>query len=295
MDWSDLRLVLAICRSGTLSGAARILNVNHSTVFRRINAIERDLGVRLFDRQPNGYVMTEAGESVERTASRIEDEVQDLSRDLLGRDLRLEGNLRITATEGMAIRVLPPLLGPFCSEHPDIRVDLVTTSDTLQLSRREADVAVRVTRKPPDNLIGRRICPFRFAVYASNAYKSKHGNEALENHRWVLTEESFEQLPTSLWKTRDRSRALIAFTSNNVMATVAAVGCGLGVAPLPCFLGDEDRRLVRMSEPIDRLTMDLWILTHPDLRSTARVKALMRHLGDSLAGHAARFAGDAPL
>lgn len=280
MDWNDLKLVLAICRAGTLSGAARALGVNHSTVFRRINAIERDLDVRLFDRQASGYVMTEAGEAVLRAAQSIDDQVHDLTRELLGRDLRLEGRLRITSPEGVAVRILTPLLGAFCAEHPGIRLDLISTSDPLELSRREADIAVRVTPKPPDNLIGRRICEFRFALYASRAYLKKHGGADLEDHLWVLTEESFEQLPPQLWKKRNRSAANVVFTSTSVMLTLEAVKLGIGVAPLPCFLGDEERGLVRMSEPLDELTMDLWILTHPDLRNTARVKALMRFLVD---------------
>jgi DNA-binding transcriptional LysR family regulator len=265
-----------------------MLGVNHSTVFRRINAIERDLEVRLFDRQADGYVMTEAGEAVQRAAQSIEDHVHDLTRELLGRDLRLEGRLRITSPEGVAIRVLTPLLGAFCAEHPGIQIDLNVTSDLLRLSRREADVAVRVTRKPPDNLIGRRICRFRFALYASRAYLENHGDADLQDHRWILTEESFEQLPPQLWK-KNRGAVRIVFTSNSAMVTVAAVKRGLGVAPLPCFLGDQEQGLVRMSPPLDAPTMDLWILTHPDLRNTARVKALMHYLVAELEKRKTRF------
>ena len=289
MDWNDLKLVLAICRTGTLSGAARALGVNHSTVFRRINAIEKDLDVRLFDRQPNGYVMTEAGEAVQRAAEEVDDRIHDLTRGLLGRDLRLEGKLRITSPEGVAVRVLTPLLGAFSDEHPGIEIDLNTTSDPLRLSRREADVAVRVTRKPPDDLIGRRVCKFRFALYASRGYLTRHRDADLEDYRWILTEESFDQLPAQLWKKKDRSAARILFTSNNVMVTVAAVKSGLGVAPLPCFLGDGERGLIRVGDPLEALTMDLWILTHPDLRNTARVKALVSYLSDALAEQKARF------
>jgi DNA-binding transcriptional LysR family regulator len=265
-----------------------MLGVNHSTVFRRINAIERDLEVRLFDRQPDGYVMTEAGEAVQRAAQGIEDHVHDLTRELLGRDLRLEGRLRITSPEGVAIRVLTPLLEAFCAEHPGIQIDLNITSDLLRLSRREADVAVRVTRKPPDNLIGRRICRFRFALYASRAYLETHGDADLQDHRWILTEESFEQLPPQLWK-KNRGAVRIVFTSNSAMVTVAAVERGLGIAPLPCFLGDQEQGLVRMSAPLDAPTMNLWILTHPDLRNTARVKALMHYLAEALEKQKTRF------
>jgi DNA-binding transcriptional LysR family regulator len=294
MRWNDLSLVLAICRTGSLSGAARTLGVTHSTVFRRINAIEKSLDVRLFDRQPNGYVMTEAGEAVQRAAERIDEQVDALTRELLGRDLRLRGPLRVTSPEGLALKILGPALGSFCSKHTGIQMDLIITSDALRLSRREADLAVRVTRKPPENLIGRRICKFRFAMYASRAYLKGNEDTALEDHQWILTDDGFEQLPPSIWKKKDRSSAQIVFTSNNVMATVDAAKQGLGVAPLPCFLGDAEDGLVRVIGPPEALTMDLWVLTHPDLRNTARVKALMTFLIEALEAKKSAIEGAPP-
>lgn len=291
MDWSDLRLVLAICRTGSLSGAARTLGVAHSTVFRRINTIEKQLDVRLFDRQPQGYVMTEAGEAVQRAAERIDEQVDGLNRELLGRDLRLQGPLRVTSPEGLALKVLGPKLSAFCAEHPGIYMDLKITSDALRLSRREADIAVRVTRKPPDNLIGRRICKFRWAMYASRAYAKTNRDTALEDHAWILTDDGFEQLPAAIWKKKERSAAHIVFSSNNVMATIGATKTSLGVAPLPCFLGDSEAGLVRVAEPIEALTMDLWVLTHPDLRNTARIKALMSYLVETLEAEKSSFEG----
>lgn len=291
MPWNDLRLVLAICRSGTLSGAARLLDVNHSTVFRRINAIEKRLNVRLFDRQPNGYVMTEAGEAVRRSAERIDAEVNELSLGLLGRDLLLKGPLRVTSPEGIARRVLSPHLTAFCENHPEIEMDLVITSSALRLSRREADIAIRVTRQPPDNYIGRRICKFRFCMYASARYLDQHGNSSLPEQRWVLTDDGFDLLPPGVWKSDDRSAARIVFSSNSAAAVIDAAKSGLGIAPLPCFLGDAEDGLVRYLDPIENLTMDLWVLTHPDLRQTARVAKLMAFLTERLKHDSARFEG----
>jgi len=293
MDWNDLNLVLAVCRSGTLSGAARALGVNHSTVFRRINAIEKSLGVRLFDRQPDGYAMTEAGEVVARTARRIADEVDTLDRQLLGRDLRLEGLLRVTSPQGIALKILNERLSAFCVRHPGIQMDLVITSDALKLSRREADIAVRVTRQPPDNLIGRRICKFRFAMYASRKYLRQHGDEPLEEHQWILTDDGFDQLPPALWKRKAHGAARVVFASNSTIATIDAAKRGLGVAPLPCFIGDGEAGLSRLGDPPEELTRDLWVLTHPDLRNTARVKALMADLVDALEAARSSFEGTA--
>ena len=161
MEWDDLKVILAIGRAGTLSGAARSLELNHSTVFRRINQIEKKLGVRFFDRLPQGYVMTDAGEAAMSAAETIEDKVNSLARELVGKDLRLQGTIRVTAPEGVSLELLVPHLARFCKKHPDIHIDLVATGSALQLARREADLAVRVTTKPPDTSIGRRVCLFR--------------------------------------------------------------------------------------------------------------------------------------
>lgn len=291
MDWNDLNLVLAVCRTGTLSGAARLLGINHSTVFRRVNAIEKKLDVRLFDRQPTGYVMTEAGEAVKRTAERIDEEVDGLSRELLGRDLRLQGPLRVTSPEGIGTRLLSAHLTEFCREHPAIEMDLIITSSALRLSRREADVAVRVTRQPPDNYIGQRISKFRFCMYAAPSYLDQHRNLALEQHQWLMTDDGFDLLPPGVWKSKEHPAARISFSSNNAMAVIAAAVEGLGVAPLPCFLGDGVEGLSRLGEPMEALTMDLWVLTHPDLRHTARVSALMTFLVSMLRKERERLEG----
>lgn len=282
MDWDDLHLVLAICRSGSLSGAARTLGLNHSTVFRRLNTIEQKLEVRLFERQANGYLMTEAGEAVRRSAERIDEEVITLSRELLGQDLRLQGTIRVTAPEGVALRLLTPHLATFSRLHPEITIDLVVTSSALRLSHREADLAVRATRKPPDNYIGREICKFRFCMYASPGYLADNQGKALEEHFWVMPDDGIDFFPPPLWRKKTYPRAKIVYSSNNTMAIVEVAKAGLGIAPLPCFLGDGEPGLVRVIEPPEELTLTLWVLIHPDLRHTARVRALMTFLIESV-------------
>jgi molybdate transport repressor ModE-like protein len=278
MDWGDLNLVLAICRSGTLSGAAKSLGINYTTVFRRINAIEKKLEVRLFDRQPTGYVMTEAGEVMKRSAERIDEEVISLSRELLGKDLRLQGTIRITAPEGVALKLLAPHLATFCALHPDIKIELIATSSPLKLSRREADLAVRVTNKPPDSYIGREVCKFRHAIYASPGYLGNNQNLTLDEHPWVMTEDKFEFSPLPSWRKKFHPNSRVVFSSNNTIAVVDAAKRGLGVTMLPCILGDREPGLIRIKHRPEELNFSLWILIHPDLRNTARVKALMTYL-----------------
>ena len=135
LNWDDLKIILAICRSGSLSGAARILDTSHSTVFRQINAIEERFATRFFNRFPNGYEMTEAGEAALHVATKIEEEIHGLSRELQGKDLRLQGKIRLTAPEGICHYLLSPLLTQFYRLHPDIHIELIVTSSPLELSR----------------------------------------------------------------------------------------------------------------------------------------------------------------
>lgn len=282
LQWDDLSLLLAICRAGTLSGAARSLRVNHSTVFRRLNAIEEKMEVRFFERLPHGYAMTEAGEAVMRSAERIDSEVLGLSRELLGRDLRLQGTIRVTAPEGIALFLLSPLLNRFCTQHPEIRIDLSITSSHLELARREADLAVRVTEAPPDASLGRRLCRFAVGFYASREYLQANPHGRLEDLDWLITQGSIERLPPSVWSQGTSQQVRVVMTSDNSRMLVQAAEAGLGVIPLPCFWGDGQTELVRVIDEPDEMKWDLWILTHPDLRKTARVRALMTFLHESL-------------
>lgn len=292
MEWNDLNLILGIGRAGTLAGAARLLNMNHSTVFRRLNNIEKRLGVRLFDRFPSGYVLTEAGEAAMRRAEIVEDEMHQLSRELAGKDMRLQGPIRLTAPEAVSQRILGPHLAKFCELHPDIQIDLVAQNSVLQLSRREADLALRVTSQPPDTAIGRRICDFQFTLYAAHTYlkKNKKRIEA-GDYDWVQTYEARDWFTQALWKKFGRPNANIVFISNSIIAALNVAREGLGVAPLPCFLADPEKKLQRLILPPAEMKMELWLLTHPDLRHTTRVKALMNYLYNELTAQADLFNG----
>jgi DNA-binding transcriptional LysR family regulator len=282
LQWDDLSVLLAICRAGTLSGAAKTLQLDHSTVFRRLNGIEEKLEVRFFERLPHGYVMTEAGEAAMRAAERIDSEVLGLSRELLGRDLRLKGRIRLTAPEGVALHLLGPWLNRFCELHPDIHIEQVITSSDLQLARREADLAVRVTPSPPDTALGRRLCRFAVSAYASRKYLKRHPHGRLADYDWLLPNDSVEWFLPSVMKKDGQPRVRQVMSSNNTTMLIEAARAGLGVIPLPCFWGDREKKLVRAIPPPEESKLELWFLTHPDLRHTARVRALMTFLHDSL-------------
>lgn len=291
LEWNDLAVILAICRAGSLSGAARILEQNHSTVFRRINAIEDRTGVRFFERLPEGYKMTEAGETTLRYAERIENEVHALSREVLGQDMRLQGRILLTAPEGFAIKLAPKLLAAFRRDHPGVSVEMIGGTGAVDLSRREADLAVRATSKPPDTSLGRKICDFRFALYASSDYLARCPDVPVTEQDWVLINGVAEWLVPAVWKKKTHGERRTVFSSSLALSVLNAAAAGMGITCMPCYLGDADPRLVRVTDTIDALDLELWILTHPDLRHTARVKALMSFLYEALLKERELFEG----
>lgn len=288
-NWDDLRLFLAVARAGSLSGAARALGVNHSTVFRRIGAFEEMLGVRLFDRQPNGYVLTAAGEEMRDTALRIEEEITALGRKITGQDLRLSGTVRITTVDMLALGLLPRHIASFRRTYPGIEVELIVGNVTLNLSRREADVALRVGNEPPETLFGRRVGRLAFAVYGSaSAYANSTGTR-LEEQPWIGFDAEHEALVRRFAHFLPEVRPV--YRVNSVAAAIAAARAGIGLAPLPCGLADLDPDLVRIAPLPDTFTLDLWLLTHEDLRRTARIRAFLDFLAAALAKEAPLLEG----
>ncbi|WP_347310975.1 LysR family transcriptional regulator [Defluviimonas sp. SAOS-178_SWC] len=292
LEWNDLELILAICRAESLSGAARILGQTHSTIFRRINAVEARTGVRFFDRFPHGYVMTDAGRAAMATAERVENEVLALGREVLGQDERLRGRIRVTCPEAFAEEHAPGIVARFCRDHPEIQIDLVPGHGAVDLNRREAEVAIRATRAAPDTAFGRRICEFRFALYASEGYLATAGDLPLQAHSYCLIEGTLGWLVPHIWKTKEAGEPQVVFQCRASRAVQNAGAEGLGITFLPCYVGDADDRLLRVSDPIAALDLDLWVLTHRDLTNTARVRALMTHLYGELSARAYLFGGD---
>jgi DNA-binding transcriptional LysR family regulator len=284
----DLRTLLAIAREGSLAGAARRLRVNHSTVFRRLGAIEARLGTRLFERQGGSYMTTAAGEDLLRTAERVEAEVEALERRLSGQDLRLTGSVRLTAPDDIAEVLLMPLLATFHARYPDITVELVVDNRMLNLTRREADIAVRPTRQPPETLVGRRIARLVSGVYCAAGSEPRDGEDP--GNRWIAWEEGGGPVAFTRWFAEHVDNHAVGYRSNSLLNQASAVRRGLGLALLPCFLGDS-LGLQRVLAPTPDLWTELWLLTHPDLQRTARIRVLIDLLYDALRQKQSLLAG----
>lgn len=291
----DLRLFLAIARSGSLAGAARILRVNHSTVFRRLKVLEAGLDARLFDRLPEGYVLTEAGEALRRHAERIEDEAQAIERQLSGQDVRLSGKLRLTTTDTLAGAFLAPILQAFHVSHPGVELDLLVTGSFLDLARRDADIAIRPTANPPDDLIGRRLGTIRWGVYGSPEYLQAHAPLAdvtvAGDHRFIGGNDLIAHLASMRWLNAHVPPAAVVLRTNSIVAALHAARSGMGLAVLPHYMAGRDRSLRCVLAIGPEVATDLWLLVHPDLRRNARVQAFMSFIVTAMQGYRAELEG----
>lgn len=297
-DWNELRLVLAVERAGSLTAAALSLGVDHSTAFRRLKSLEERLGVRLFERLPGGaYQATEAGARMAAGAERMEGEALALDRDISGRDHRLCGRLRVTSSETLAYSRLTPLLAGFRQAHPGIVVELAIDNRVLSLSRREADIALRPIRPKEGDLWGRKLSRVAWGLYAAPAYlKAKGGAPpdvgAIARHALIGWEEPTSGIGAADWLSRMAPGEAFAYRTNSLVNQLVAAQAGIGLALLPCYLGDGEAAVTRaLPEPIDELDGELWIVTHADLKGTARVRAFFDLVGEGLARERDLFEG----
>lgn len=283
MNWDDLQHFLAIRDAGSISGASQRLGVNHSTVLRRVASLERALGARLFDRLKSGYVLTEAGHQLVEHLGGVGERIDASARRLAGGDLEIKGTLRLTTTDTLAHGLLMPALQSFAARHPQVQLQVTIANTFLNLTQREADVAVRGSNHPPENLVGRRAGAIRTAPYASRAYlKSLGRNAKRDAWRWVALDESLAHLEQARWLAANVEPARIAMRLDSLVAMVDAVAAGVGVGMLLTPLADARSELVQLEPPLPALDTQLWVLTHPDLKHVARVRAFTDHLFDAL-------------
>jgi DNA-binding transcriptional LysR family regulator len=299
-DWNEPRLVLEVHRAGSLRAAADALDVDHSTAFRRLNAFEKKLGVRLFERLPGGiYQATSAGERMVAAAERIEEETLSLDRDLAGRDRRLSGRLRVTSSETLAYSRLTRHIAAFRAANPEIVVELAIGNRVLNLSRREADVALRPVRPKENELWGRKLADVGWTLYAAPALLRAIGGslrrpEDLGGQPLIGWEEEVTGVMAADWLRCMAPAEGFVYRTSSLVNQLVAARTGIGLALLPCYLGDGRPEIVRaFSDPIAELQGELWFVTHVDLKGTARVRAFFDIVGDGLARERDAFAGHA--
>ena len=272
LEWADVPYILSVCEAGSLAGAARIMGVNHSTVFRRIEAVEARLGVRLFERLARGYVMTPAGERFYERAILLCDGMDQIERELGGQDLRLEGPLTVTTTDSL-IHCLAPVFATFQAEHPDVELRLLSDVRALDLMQRDADIALRPTSTPPEHWVGRKLATLSFATYAHRVYWGTVKKLPPEDHRWIMLADDLNQSPMSKITVDRKHQDSKVTVLNTMMGVFDLVLSGFGIGAMPCYLGEKHPELVRISDTERGANWHLWLLAHPDVRRSARVNA----------------------
>lgn len=282
MDWNQFQYFLKVADLGNLNAAARELGVNHSTVFRRIKSLEDRLNVRLFERTRKGYVLTEAGEEILGTVQLIEDQMFDIQRKLLGKDIRLSGNLKISTTDTIGYYWLPPYIRAFKDLYPEILIDLDIQIRFTNLTKREADIVIPAVNIQPDFMVGRKLAPIYFRLYASTPYIEKYGMPAtvddFPSHRFLFPNEALATLSTSLWLKKNVPAHCVVAASDKLSTLFKFAQQDMGIAALPHYVGQSDGQMVEIMELPDDCHRNVWILTHPDLRNTARVRAFMQFM-----------------
>ena len=282
LNWDNLRYVLAVANRGSIAAAARELQVNRTTVLRRINAFQQDLSCRIFDRGEAGYVLTPEAEKMIDAAREVESTLFNMQRQIEGQELRLEGELRVTTTDSFMVSVLGPHLASFRQKHPHIVVDVLVTNSILDLNRRDADIAIRPTPQPDGKLVGRRLADVEFGVYTSSENVASLGDGGIFSHRWIGFADSLRATPVGEWFEKTVPVENICLRCDSFVAVRAAAEAGIGLALMPVFLGNSASRLQRMELDTRKLTVGLWILTHPDLVRSARIHAFMEHFSEAL-------------
>lgn len=283
-DWDDIRLILAVAEQKSFAGAARILNVNHTTILRRVNTFEQQHGLRVFDRLTTGYTLTEAGDELLHTAQVMRAAVSELALRLEGKDLKLEGVLRVTTCDTLMGSVLPEILTKFNQHHPKISLELTTGNFVTDLGQRQADVAIRTGDKPDESLIGRHLAKVGFSLYATQKITDELGStDPLKFEKWISPDTTFSKLGITKWIQSYVPASSIIFKANSLVSLRQAAIAGIGIAPLPRYLGDNTPELDRIDyDGLNEFSTGLWILTHRDLRHTARVRTFISFVSDEL-------------
>ncbi|NJO38165.1 MAG: LysR family transcriptional regulator [Rhizobiales bacterium] len=277
--WDDFRLIRAIAEQGSLPAAAAEIGVNHSTVFRRLNQIEATLGRSLFERHRSGYAVTPAGEEVVALAGRLGDDIARVMLKLAGEEPAPAGELRVTTNDTLLVSLLTPMFGAFRHRFREIRLDIVVSNQALNLSRRDADVAIRATDNPPETLVGRRAARIAWALYGRVLdFPEPEVEDDLFQRPWVSLGDNLGQFKTVRDIRRHVAADNIVFKVSTVLGLAEAVEAGIGIGHLPCFIADRRPALRRLEPPKLDYATDLWLLTHPDLRNAPRVRVFLDFL-----------------
>ncbi len=280
MDWEDVKTLKAVVQNKTVRGAGEALGVHHTTVSRRVDALEASLGTNMFNRTPDGLLLTSAGERLFKVAETFDDALIDVERSIAGLDEELAGVLTVTMPEPLLNALFVPELPRFTEQHPSVELCFDPSLTLRDVARREADFAVRLDNNPPDTLVGKCLYAYTETVYATADYLAQDP----KTYRWLGWGRSTQGAPEWV-QSSEFPESPVWGVFPTIPAQQAAAREGLGLAILPCLFGDTDPKLQRAGQRAPVKSRDIWLLTHNDLRRTARIQAFMRFAEDVLRRH----------
>lgn len=280
---ADLQVVLALARSGTLARAGSLLGIDGSTVFRAVQRIERGLNQRLFERSRSGYRSGELGQRLAQIAERVEAELEAARAATSAGAATVSGQVRISTTDTVLQGLLMPALKALAPLHPQLNFELHAGNELASLTHRDADIALRATRKPPGHLIGRQLGPIRVALYAPAPGRGRKA-PAIDplQAAWLAVDDAMPEHPTVIWRKRHCPKVQPRFKLNSVLAVRDGIAAGLGIGLLPLFLARERSDLAVLTGPLDECETQLWLLTHPESRHLRRIAIVAGHLAAQL-------------
>jgi DNA-binding transcriptional LysR family regulator len=278
---ADLATVLALVRAGTLPGAAERLGVDASTVFRGVQRIERGLGTRLFERSRTGYGASDLAQALAERAEQVEAALESARSAAQLQPAQVSGLVRITTTDTILHGLVAPAIARLHELHPSLSYELHAGNELASLTRRDADIAVRATKRPPQHLVGKHVGPLRVALYSARGGASMRDVES-GKAAWIAPDDALPEHPSVIWRKRHYPKVAPAYRVNSILTVMELVALGLGVGVLPLFLAAGRTGLRRLSDVLDESQTELWLLTHPESRHVRRIATVYGHLARTL-------------
>lgn len=280
---ADLAIVLAMVRGGTLAQAGERIGMNASTVFRSLQRLERGLGQSLFERGRTGYAASELARSLAERAEEMEAVLEAARSSIEVEPSQVSGSVRITTTDTILHGLVAPALRSLHDEHPLLQFELHTGNEVASLTRRDADIAVRATKKPPQHLVGKQVGAIKVALYAAKPFKPRRpSNTQLGALNWIAPDDALPEHPSVVWRKRHFPRLQPRYRVNSILSVLELVALGMGVGVVPVFLAAGRSDVVQISEVLEECETDLWLLTHPESRHLRRISAAYSHLSRHL-------------
>jgi DNA-binding transcriptional LysR family regulator len=279
----DMQTVLAIARGSTLAEAGSRLGLDGSTVFRNLQKLEKGLGQQLFERSRRGYQPTDLGLQIAQHAERIEAELEAARSALQTESGEASGTVRITTTDTVLHKLVLPALKGLAENNAQLRFEMTVSNELASLTRRDADIAVRATQKPPEHLVGKHLGPIRVALFTSRERTLEASDPAtLAKYPWIAPDDALPDHLSVRWRRKHLPKVVPQFTVNSILSVMEAISTGLGIGLIPLFLAQQRDDLIQIGDPIAECETQLWLLAHPESRHLHRVATVFRHLGERI-------------